>query len=172
MWICFIVVELILTGLNTPISKVWCNCTSLAEGHCAATIPVVKDTTWLGIWLLVFHTPFCSVTTNPLSTSLDPFHQEFWILELYKNSSKANVNRRYYIVKSLQCCILARTSLFSSAYVSFWSTVRKALAHRASGFGPVTMSTNEHFPPPTPTPGHGPKIILGGKALKKRWKEI
>ena len=54
-----------------------------------------------------------------------------------------------YCIITIQC-ILARTSVFSLVYVTFWPTVLHFLAHCTSLFGPVAMNT-----PHTP---HAPSL--------------
>ena len=61
--------------------------------------------------------------------------------------------------------------LYFGPYVTFQPRVRHILAHcTTSLFGPGAMPTNEHPHPRHPNPCHGPKVILGGKALKKKLK--
>ena len=55
--------------------------------------------------------------------------------------------------------------LHFAPHVTFQPCVRQILAHCTSPFGPVAMPTNEHPPPPPPI--IHPKVIWGGKALKK-----
>ena len=61
----------------------------------------------------------------------------------------------------LQCCILARASLFSPAYVTFWPTVRHFLAHCTSLFWPCghAHKSTPHPTPHPPFPCHGPRVI-------------
>ena len=72
------------------------------------------------------------------------------------------------LIITLQCCILAPRSLFSPAYVRFWTTVRHLLAtvRHFLVLWPCPQMNTLH--PPPSTPWYGPKVILSRKwKLKK-----
>ena len=65
----------------------------------------------------------------------------------YHDSHQHSWYHSMSMIITLQCGILARTSLFSPAYIRFWPTVRHFLTHCTSLVGPVAMPACKHLPP-------------------------
>ena len=113
-----------------------------------------------------------SYTLQSISHGCDLY--SFWLPLVSYFSMIVKTITGMFIFITLQCCILAHTSLFSPTYITFWPIIHHFLAHCTSLFGPVAMPTNEPPTPPhtTHTPMHPHPHPLSWTQINFGWKSI